>query len=189
MKSFRPILCLLVSLGCGAVTRAAGTDTLTLSALREQVLRAHPRITVAALRSLAAGQTVVAARSGFFPFISANATGDPSASFKNTVWPWSSPSPNPSCMRAKRFARMRMGLPDRMRTVSGPLTASAGMPSSAVERGLKYPKAAGLCIKGVRVSRLTADFSSHPPSRVRRRAVTCPKVPRAWAISRTQDRT
>jgi outer membrane protein len=75
MKSFRPILCLLVLLGCGAVTRAAGTDTLTLSALREQVLRAHPRITVAALRSLAAGQTVVAARSGFFPFISANATG------------------------------------------------------------------------------------------------------------------
>ena len=45
-----------------------------------------------------------------------------------------------------------MGLPLRRRTVSGPVTASAGMPSSAVERGLKYSKAAGLCIKGVRVS-------------------------------------
>src|SRR5579871_3142760 len=119
--------------------------------------------------------------------ISANATGDPSASFKNTVWPWSSPSPNPSCMRAKRFARMRMGLPDRMRTVSGPETASAGMPSSAVARGLKYPKAAGLCIKGVRVSSPTAPFSSQAPSRLRRKAETCPRVPKAWAMSRTQD--
>ena len=63
-----------------------------------------------------------------------------------------------SCL-ANRFARIRMGLPLRRRTVSLPVTASAGMPSSAVERGFKYAKAAGLCIKGVSVSSAIASFS------------------------------
>ena len=50
------------------------TLTLTLAEARNQVLAAHPRISVAELRSLAARQVVLENRAGFFPFISANAT-------------------------------------------------------------------------------------------------------------------
>src|ERR1700753_1554523 len=80
-------------------------------------------------------------------------------------------------MRAKRFRGIKIGLPLRRRTASGPVTASAGMPSSAVEIGLKCSKAAGLCIKPLSGSRGTESFSAKPPTEVRRSWETWPTVP------------
>src|SRR5260221_44693 len=66
---------------------------------------------------------------------------------------------------------------------------SAGMPSSAVEIGLRCSKAAGICIKPLRVSSAIASPSQNEPMRVRRSRETCPTVPRNSARSRTQALT
>ncbi len=75
MKRLSLLLCLLGWLL--APVRSVSAEAprpLTLTEARKQVLAAHPRISVAELRSLAARQVVIENRAGFLPFISANAT-------------------------------------------------------------------------------------------------------------------
>jgi outer membrane protein len=65
-----------------ASTLAAEPKQLTLKEAQEIALRQHPRITVAELQALAAGQVVLQVRSAFLPQISSDisavGTGDPS---------------------------------------------------------------------------------------------------------------
>jgi outer membrane protein len=70
----RPLLLLLLLWLVTQTMGAAEPRRLSLQDVRDQVLKSHPRISVAELRALAARQVVIENRAGFFPLISANAT-------------------------------------------------------------------------------------------------------------------
>ncbi|HXU77403.1 MAG TPA: TolC family protein, partial [Methylomirabilota bacterium] len=66
---------LSLAIAWGAAFLASAEDPaarLTLQQAHETALRNHPRISMADLRALAARQVVREARSGFFPYLSAN---------------------------------------------------------------------------------------------------------------------
>lgn len=65
---------LCLGLACAIPGLAAEGDTLTLAAARDRAVKSHPRLTVAQLRALVAGEAAVEARAGFFPTITLNAT-------------------------------------------------------------------------------------------------------------------
>ncbi|MGH7972482.1 MAG: TolC family protein, partial [Limisphaerales bacterium] len=62
-----------LSLGCLGVAGAQQAPSLTLAQAHDLAVRNHPRISVAQLKALAAGQVVRQMRAGFFPNLSANA--------------------------------------------------------------------------------------------------------------------
>jgi len=65
----------VMSLGATGLVRSATAGPLTLAQAREEALKLHPSITVAELRALIAQEATTEARAGFFPVISAIATG------------------------------------------------------------------------------------------------------------------
>lgn len=83
----------------------------------------------------------------------------------------------------------RIAWPWRKRCASCLSTTRAGMSSSASVSGCSAVKASPLCASSVSFASEIAWPRLKGPTRQRRRAVTCPTVPRAKAISRASART